>query len=496
MRRMLCCVLTLGLLLMAFPLPSLAQEDYVMAGYDTADSKHVWDDNLFFRRMAELTGIDFTFQQYNDTDEWTKVKAGFTAGGELPDVLFKAELSEAETISLYEKGVLIDLKPYLPTYAPNLWALLQNHPEWERAITLSDGAIVALPTINELPTENAIWINKTWLGRLKLEMPSTVEELTEALRAIKTQDPNRNGRSDEVPLTFTGLWELKFLAHGFGVAPNDYGIEVVDGKVVFQYTTDAYRAFLTWLHDLYTEDLIDHDGFITLDSSRAITDSNATITFGAVYGPTPMTMLPSSVLSDYSVLLLSADGKQVYRQLMGEVTRGTFAVTSACKDPGALLSWVDYLYTTDGCFLAASGREHDEYDVTSDGKWYWLDDVTTVQDSILVDSTISEGAAMPLYMSADYQLSFDDETTSRAVAELYELHKAAKLAYPTISIPAEKKAEIAQIWSELGSWCEVAMTWFVTGDTEINDETWAAFVSEAQARGAEKMAAIFQEALD
>ena len=230
---------------------------FVMAGYDTEDSRHVWDDNLFFRRMAERTGVDFTFQEVTDAEEWKRTKAGYKASGELPDILFKAELTNEETMSLYEQGVLIDLKPYLAEYAPHLQALLDAHPEWVRAISLPDGAIAALPQINMIPTNNVIWINSTWVNRLKMEMPTTADQFLEVLRAFKTQDPNRNGKSDEIPVTFTGLWDLKFLAHAFGVIPNDYGVEAVDGKVVFDYTTDAYREFLSFLHTAYAEGLLE-----------------------------------------------------------------------------------------------------------------------------------------------------------------------------------------------------------------------------------------------
>ena len=159
---------------------------FVMAGYDTEDSRHVWDDNLFFRRMAERTGVDFTFQEVTDAEEWKRTKAGYKASGELPDILFKAELTNEETKSLYEQGVLIDLKPYLAEYAPHLQALLDAHPEWVRAISLPDGAIAALPQINMIPTNNVIWINSTWVNRLKMEMPTTADQFLEVLRAFKT----------------------------------------------------------------------------------------------------------------------------------------------------------------------------------------------------------------------------------------------------------------------------------------------------------------------
>ena len=469
---------------------------FSMAGYDTEDSRHVWDDNLFFRRMAERTGIDFTFQEVTDAEEWKRIKAGYKAGGELPDVLFKAELSNEETLSLYEQGVLIDLRPYLSEHAPNLQALLDAHPEWVKAISLPDGAIVALPQINMIPTNNVTWINSTWLNRLKLDMPTTPEQFLDVLRAFKTQDPNRNGKSDEIPVTFTGLWDLKFLAHAFGVIPNDYGVEAVDGKVVFDYTTDAYREFLSFLHTAYAEGLLDPYGFTSIDTSRQITDSKAAITYGVVFGPTIMNMLPSSAISEYSVLVLEHNGTKKYRSLISELIPGTFAVTSACKDPGALLSWVDFLYTEEGCFLAASGLEGDEYEKTSDGYWYWLEDIDYVQNSVLVDSTITEGAAIPVYMSAEYQVMFDDETTRKAVSELKELRDVSVLPYPQLFLSGETKQKIAEIWKELGSWCEIQMTWFVTGETELNDQTWNAFCEEAGTRGADALTDVFQKLLE
>ena len=70
------------------------------------------------------------------------------------------------------------------------------------------------------------------------------------------------------------------------------------------------------------------------------------------------------------------------------------------------------------------------------------------------------------------------------------------MPYPQMFIPAEQKQKIAEIWKNLGSWCEIQMTWFVTGEAELNDETWNAFCSEAQTRGADALTEVFQTLLD
>ena len=205
--------------------------DYIMEGYDGDVTYRVWDSNLFFARMQENTGISFQFRQNTDFEKWEQRKQEIAEGEDLPDVLFKAELSASEVRDLYRDGRIIDLAPYLETYAPDLWKLLEEHPEWKKAITLDDGAIPALPAINTLQNNDAMWINAAWLKKLKIEAPTTAEELTDVLRAFKDNDPNGNYQQDEIPLTFIGMWELRFLGHAFGIIDNDWYVTEKDTEV-------------------------------------------------------------------------------------------------------------------------------------------------------------------------------------------------------------------------------------------------------------------------
>ncbi len=348
MRRVLASLLALTIALGA---PALAGA-VTLAGLDESSSGHDWSTNLFFSRMEERTGVPIELNQYKTASEWTAAKAAMLSGdpSSLPEVLFKAALTEQETLGLYQSGVLIDLKPYLAENAPNLCALFQKHPDWEQAVTLPGGAIAALPLINELPTNNAVWINQTWLEALGLSMPETAEEFSSMLKAFKTGDPNRNGRADEVPLTYTGIWDLRWLSHAFGFVSDDYYLYLDDTGIVHSVLpTEQNKAFLSWLNGLWNEGLLDRNGLVTSSTSRAITDSNAEIRFGAIIGPTPLTMVPASALNDYDLMFpLVSDSGKIFRSFPGPLTRGTFALTSACSDPAAMLRWVDYLYGSEG----------------------------------------------------------------------------------------------------------------------------------------------------
>lgn len=174
------------------------------------------------------------------------------------------------------------------------------------------------------------------------------------------------GKQDEVPLSYMGMWDLRFLGHAFGLVSNDYGVYLDDqGQVQTTLNTDENRAFLTWLHELWEEELLDHDGFTTMDTLRQITDSDAVMTYGVFFGPTPLNLVPASALDEYVLLPpLEYQGQQIYRDLLGDVVPGSFALTSACQDPETMLRWVDYLYSVEGSRLAQSGLEGVEYTLT------------------------------------------------------------------------------------------------------------------------------------
>lgn len=470
--------------------------DYVMEGYDGDLTYRVWDTNLFFSRMQEKTGISFQFRQYKDLDEWGKRKKELLEGTDLPDVLFKAELNQAEVRDMYQAGYLIDLSPYLEQYAPDLWKLLEEHPEWKKAITLENGAIPALPGINTLQNNDAMWINTAWLKKLKLNMPATAEELTEVLRAFRDGDPNGNMEKDEIPLTFIGMWELRFLAHAFGIIDNDWYISEKDGKVTSSLTSDQNRAFLTWLHQLWTEGLIDHSGFTNTDSIRQITDEKKVSPYGVILSSTPLTVLPETSLSQYSLLVpLTYDGRQIYRDMAGDLIRGTFAVTSACKEPEKLVAWVNELYKPEGYRLACYGQEGEDYLWNEDGYWEWSTSIETVANEILPTHTLSEGGVMPGYTDPAFQLKYRDEKTRNTIEALYQLKSYSIIPYPPVTLSAEDEARAAAIQKELSPYAEQTMARFVTGDIEMTDENWQIFCDTVNEKGLPEMAAIWQNAL-
>jgi len=499
MRKLNVWPLLLVLVLLITP-GAYAEESFSLAGYDDEATKHVWTENLFFERMEQRTGIQLELLQYTSAPSWAAAKADMLSGAaELPDALFKAALTTQETQTWYEAGKLIDLRPYLAEHAPNLWALLQSHPEWMAAITLPDGAIVALPYIDDLQFNNAMWINQQWLKRLNLQTPTTAEELTAVLRAFRDNDMNGNGKDDdEVPLTFSSLWDLRFLAHAFGLNANDYYITMDEtGKVSEILTTDANRRFLEWLNLLWEEELIDHDGFSSIRALNGTTDQKAEIIYGVMFSSTPAELVPVTAIEQYELLEpLMHEGKQVYRDLTGDLIRGTFAITSTCKDPAALLAWVDYLYTEEGFILAEAGMEGEEFDWNDDGTWLWVDSSEMLSQSTLPHATLRSGTAMPGVTSISFQQKLDDAATQRVISALARLRAIDTLPYPMVWLTQEQENRVNELALQIASYAELQMVWFVAGDVELTDDSWSAFCQTVRELGVDEMVSIWQAAAD
>jgi len=489
--------LMLSLMLAFTPVLGMAQTTFTMAGFDGEESNRDWATNGFFTRMEARTGLSFTFQQYTEQAKWQAAKdAMFAPGGQLPDVLFKAALNTEELIRYTESGQLIDLLPLLEENAPNLWALLQQNPDWLKAITLPNGKVGALPSIQELPAQNAMWINQNWLETLGLEKPTDMESLRKVLTLFRDRDPNQNGKQDEVPMLFLGPWELKFFGHAWGAVANDFNIYLDEqGQVQYWPQEESFFAMAETLRDMYADGLLDPDGFVTADALRRVTDTKAAITYGAFFAPSPISLLSYSTGAENYVIMgpFEYEGKKVYRDLLGPITRGTFAITSACEDPAALLQWVDVLYSEEGAIEAMAGIEGENYYYNEDGTWDWVGGAEALGVSGLSELTIYDTGDMPWLFPLDFNNRYFEANVGRLNDELAAMSEYAVQPFPTYTLTTEENAYVGQLQMELGRYVDETLARMVLGEVEINDETKAAFLDGLTERGVDDMIAFWQQ---
>ena len=78
MRKVIAMVLVL---LLAAMIPGAYADGYVMAGFDSDSSGHDWENNMFFRRMEEKTGVVFSFSQFRSMEDWKPELERMMTGG-------------------------------------------------------------------------------------------------------------------------------------------------------------------------------------------------------------------------------------------------------------------------------------------------------------------------------------------------------------------------------------------------------------------------------
>src|SRR5699024_619485 len=199
---------------------------------------------------------------------------------DIEDIIYGAEtddLTPAMEVDYGEQGILIHLEDLIDEYASNIKKIFEENPEIEKSVTTKDGHIYDIPRIST--SHRDIWKSPMeykgeWLDELDVkELPETTDEFYKLLKRFRDEDPNGNGKKDEIPLLGVemdsiGPW---FMA-AFGV--KDQGIIEDDGEVKYGAITDGYKEYLKYMNKLYDEELLDPETFSQSDEEKKAKGQN------------------------------------------------------------------------------------------------------------------------------------------------------------------------------------------------------------------------------
>lgn len=484
------------LLEMMLCLCAMSAQALTITGLETETVDRIWAKNKFFARMEALTGIAVEPEGMTEENEYTALLDRMMKGDVQTDVLFKAGLSRAQERALLDSGAVIDLSALIDENMPNLSALLIAHPEWREVITLEDGRIASLPMINEKERQAALWINKGWLDKLEISMPTTLDELEAALLAIRDGDPNGNGKKDEVGAELIGVYEMRWLLPYFGIVADDYHLARNDaGEIVFAPEMPAYRLFIQMLKDWHDKGVLPEDAFTRVHATAllASADEDVPVTSGMLLSVTPYTHLDAKAVMDYEPLLLAGpDGKSRWRDLLGAVWTGCFAVTSRCEDPAQALKWVDALYGEEGAMLGYAGVQDEDF--TVDERGYWAFGVKGNQDISLLrrEVLMYTGVAMPGLYPADFIHRVDSELDRHVFAASEKVRAVSERVTQPYCLNEKEQTRANELAVEIGRLVDEGIARFATGEVELSDENYDAWIAQMKKAGSEELTSLFQ----
>lgn len=469
------------------------------------------DDMVFFKNLEELTNIHIEWDQIQQAEYEEKKALILGSNTDLPDGFFgKFSLSSTDLVTYGSQGILIPLNDLIAENCPNLTALFEARPDIKAMCTAPDGNIYATPYVQEGEDGTIapnIMINMTWLERLNLQKPTTLEELETVLTAFKEQDANGNGdASDEIPMTFKFNGSQRdiggfFGAFGYPDTLTDDGSHIVigeDGQLVYVSTTEGYKAGCKYLYEhFFSKGLIDLEGF-TMDKKTYNAQNQGEIANIGVFMCWNAFDLGTLHQDEYEPMspLLGPDGTTCWGWTSSNNMAATgFSVTNVCQNPELLMKWIDTFYDPlysmqcdlgpIGINLIDNGDGTYSYTETPEGMSY---DEFRYQQAYASDGPIALtkdlfGTVIP--RSAGHQAKFDrNEKYYRAYATVQYL--------PTMLLSEEANDALSLIATDIMSYTnEMRAKWLAYGGV---DEEWDAYVQRLNSMGLEEYMQIYQDA--
>ena len=502
-------------LLLAFSCAALADADIV-----TADGFPVVTEPIKFTIMAsqsavqpdfgdmviipiydEMTGITVEWQCVASSVRKEKISTAISSG-EMPDIFFKCNISAANLQTYGKNGDIVDLAPYLEEYAPNFWAYAQENPDVLAAITTPDGHIYSLPSIVEAPAtrmNKKLYYNSEWMEKLGLEEPTTVEEFYDLLYAMRFNDPNGNGETDEVPLSETTSTLFQIFGGLFGVGnrgthSSDYDIDPETGAVRYSKTSDAFRECLEFMHECYVDGLIDPE-CITCNDSHIVGLAAQDVL--GIYFATNLALLGASDAEKFVPATGWVEGAiwPTMRSHLHSV--GAFVVTSKCENVEAALRWVDYFYTEEGIEFYHYGIEGQTFVRNDDGSLSFTDDILAqVAGDKSYDEVVSQvgpycGGNNPTMMSWPGYAGAELSPIPMASAEAL-LPYVPDVIWPIFTYTDEELKIVNSVGSDINTYAKQTCTEFLTGERELNDEEWEAYKAQVEKMGIDQMLEVME----
>ncbi len=338
----------------------------LMSEYETRMTN--FEEMKLFQELEEKTNVDIEWELIPSAD-WIQKKNLKLASGTLPDGFF-AGVKEEDISKYGPQGMLIPLEDLIDQYAPNIKAAFEKYPEYAASCREVDGHIYSLYHIivdSGAYNPDQMFINKTWLDKLNLPMPTTMDEFYDVLNHFKNDDPNGNGKQDEIPFScrfdqYIQSYHSLFGAYGRGdIDGRDiYSHFVVEpgDKLVFTADKPEYKAAIEGMHKFFEAGLFDKEIFTQDVKQYFAKGKTEDETLGCFILWNRGNMVGPDRVDDYVAVppFKGPDGKQIWvREMNGNSPTPAFAITNQCEHPEILVRWIDQFFDEKLCVRAGWG---------------------------------------------------------------------------------------------------------------------------------------------
>ena len=501
----------------AYALP-LAQPGTItlkyMCGENTAGLPSRASGLPVIKEIIRLTGVDLKVEAIPGSSYQKVVATRLAANADLPDIV----RMPGGHYEYGADGALVNLTPYIKKYDTYLEEYFAAEPESQKYFVSPDGNYYGWYPVKsgtDLVDPYGWIIRKDWLDNLGLKMPRTLDDWYNVMVAFKKNDPNKNGKNDEIPWCNPGLegqtvwghvWDLRmYRSEGWSLSKS--------GKVQLDWIRPEAKEMFAWLNKCYREGLLDPE-FL----SRSHTDNNkARFAQNVVGGFTRYanTVESRAVMAQQGgdpravyigcPLPTGPGGKQGFMDSYGPADSvGGAAITSACKNPDAAFRFSDWLWgSPEGCALMWFGIEGTHYTRNAKGEAVYGDFLLKNPDGYNSTTALQAIGGHEFFPSAARGIRGRYGAWAKThLASLSEINRvsAESMApflaekFPPLESTPKESEELSKYWNDMNTYYTEQAVGFITGS--INLGKWDAFVAALKDMGLDKVISLKQRQYD
>jgi len=456
----------------------------------------VFDDEWpIFVEAAKRTGVKLHGTAAETISDSGQAFSTMLASGTLPDIIGYngTDLKKAGM-----DGALIPLEDLIKEYAPNIQKLLDASPEFKAEATAADGHIYHIPSTSANPADGVSpslgWFIRTdWLDKLGLEVPKTVDELYNVYTAFRNEDPNGNGKKDEIPyFTRNG-----YISDLFQLWDGRNSFEVRDGKFVAGQISEGTKTALINLQKWYKEGLIDQEVYsrggqareqlLSSDLGGSTHDwFSSTGSYNGKFANLNNAFLTMAPPADINGVVKETQGSSPVMTLGWGISKDNKHVEETVK-------YFDFWFTEEGAALGNCGVEGVHYNVV-DG------------EKVFTDEVINADGGAPGYLRNIGCAEWGKlGTTEALLSTMHEIPKKGYLEYienkwiqpqtPVVTFNEEEQKVIDKYLTSINTFVAETEQKWVMGKGDVEAE-WDKYVSDLKGMGLDEVLAVYNSAYD
>ena len=459
-----------------------------------------WNDNEFYQEMERRTGVHLEFEMVSSADYQTNFNL-MIASGNLADMIYVGASYYAEGVdAAIDDGYFLDLTDLVDEYMPNYEKIRTSDIQYELLSTTDSGRLGAVYELRQSKQGPwlGLWIRQDWLDDLGLDTPVTFDDYHEVLTAFK----NEKGATAPLILNFSGSdGEFGTMSGGLNVL-NSWQLDET-GKVNFGPYMDAWKEYVTIMHQWYTEGLIDPDFMATdertADMAKVVTGASGL--FAALY---TMPSVYEAASEDPNMNLAPVnppvmnEGDEGHIRLRDSYTSGNTAISADSENWEVALRWLDYLYTEEGALLANYGVEGDTFEFDENGKPVFTDKILNNENGWTMTQTVASylcpSAGIANWSDWTRELAGVPEKDQACYDVWSEFSDDWRLP-SSVTLTQDESTERAALYADISTIVKEQTAQFISGALDI-ESNWDAYISALEASGMERAIEITQAAYD